>query len=83
MSSTIFNNLNKLTQMQSQSPSPIRSAMQAINAMRGGNPENMMHLLMNSNPQFKQFVEQNKGKSVEQIATQYGLNLEDVKALRG
>ena len=30
--------------------------------------------MMKSNPKFKDFVEQNKGKSVEEIAKAYGLN---------
>jgi hypothetical protein len=33
---------------------------------------------MQSNPQFKSFIESNKGKTAEQIAKENGINLSDV-----
>lgn len=35
--------------------------------------------LMQSNPQFRQFINQNSGKSLEEISKAYGLDIELVK----
>lgn len=32
-------------------PNPLQSAMQAVNMMRNANPEQVMHQMMQSNPQ--------------------------------
>lgn len=39
------------------------------------NPANFAQNLMNQNPNFRQFVEQNKNKSVDQIAKENGIDL--------
>ena len=56
-------------------PNPIQAAVQAVQSLRGSNPEQIMRQMMMSNPQFAQFVEQNKGKSPEQIARENGIDL--------
>jgi LysM repeat protein len=50
-----------------------------INAFRGQNPETLVNTLMQSNPAFKRFIEANRGKSVEQIAQENGIDLEQIK----
>ena len=37
-------------------PNPLQSAMQAVNMMRNANPEQVMHQMMQSNPQFAEFI---------------------------
>lgn len=49
--------------------------MQVAQALRGSNPEQLMRSMMKSNPQFAAFVEQNRGKSPEQIAREHGIDL--------
>lgn len=62
--------------MTSPGPSnPIQAAAQAVQAMRAAGPEQVMEKMMQSNPQFAQFVEQNRGKSPEQIAREHGVDL--------
>lgn len=39
-----------------QKPNPLQSAMQAVNMMRNANPEQVMHQMMQSNPQFAEFI---------------------------
>lgn len=39
--------------------------MQAVNMMRHANPEQVMHQMMQGNPQFAEFINANKGKSPE------------------
>ena len=47
--------------------------------MQGKNPDEYYTQLMQSNPQFRQFMEQNKGKTPEQIANENGINLNLLK----
>ena len=49
--------------------------------LKSGNPEQIAQQMMQSNPQFRQFMEQNKGKSPEQVAREHGLDIEQVKQL--
>ena len=46
--------------------------------IKNGNPNVLYQQMLNNNPQFRQFVEQNKGKTIEQIANENGI---DVNAL--
>lgn len=43
--------------------------------LQSGNPEQMFQQMMQNNPQFRQFVEQNKGKTPEQVAREHGIDL--------
>lgn len=57
--------------------SPTNKMGQIANLMkmlRSGNPEQIAQQMMQSNPQFRQFVEANKGKTPEQVAKEYGLD---------
>lgn len=46
-----------------------------LDAMRTVDPAALAQQMMESNPQFRQFVEQNKGKSPDQIAREHGFDL--------
>lgn len=52
-----------------------------IKNMVNGNPNAIYQQLMQTNPQFRQFVQQNQGKSAEQIAQDYGVDLSTVQNL--
>lgn len=49
--------------------------------LKSGNPEQIAQQMMQSNPQFRQFVEQNKGKTPEQVAREYGIDLSQLKGM--
>lgn len=49
--------------------------MNIARMVRNGNPEQIAKSLMQQNPQFRQFVEANRGKSPEQVAQEHGFNL--------
>ena len=55
----------------------MRQMMQMVNGikqmMNGQNPDTVMKLFAQKNPQFAQFLRDNQGKSPEQIARDYGL----------
>lgn len=49
--------------------------MNIARMVRNGNPEQIAKSLMQQNPQFRQFVEANRGKRPEQVAQEHGFNL--------
>lgn len=58
-------------------------ARAASDAMRRQGPEAVFGALMSSNPRFRQFVEQNRGKSPEQIARENGIDFAALKSRFG
>lgn len=59
-----------------------RNLLSQINVLLSGkNPDAVFSDLMQNNPQFRSFVEQNKDKTPEQIAKENGLNIEQIKAM--
>ena len=56
----------------------MRQMMQMVNGIKqmanGQNPDTVMKLFAQKNPQFAQFLRDNQGKSPEQIARDYGLD---------
>ena len=56
----------------------MRQMMQMVNGikqiMNGQNPDTVMKLFAQKNPQFTQFLRDNQGKSPQQIAQDYGLD---------
>lgn len=57
--------------------------MQKLNAftkvMSGKNPQDVYNFMMQTNPQFKKFVEDNKDKTIEDIALAYDIDLDIIK----
>lgn len=60
--------------MGSNANGMLARAMQA-KQMLGGNPDAMFNQMMQSNPQFAQFVQENRGRTPEQIAQAYGIDV--------
>ena len=56
----------------------MRQMMQMVNGikqmMNGQNPDTVMKLFAQKNPQFAQFLRDNQGKSPQQIAQEYGID---------
>ena len=71
MASSLFGNSLK---QQAQTTNPFQAAMAAAQQLKDSNPEQLMQKMMSTNPQFAAFVNQNKGKSPEQIARENGLD---------
>lgn len=68
--------MNPLASMMNNGPqNPITNVLQMLKA---GDPNQIAARLMQSNPQFKQFVEANKGKTPEQVASEHGINLSQI-----
>ena len=54
---------------------------QMMGMLRGQDPQQVARNLMQRNPQFAAFVQQNQGKSIEQIAAENGIDLGFVRDL--
>lgn len=51
------------------------------NMLSGKNPDDLYNNMIQNTPQFKSFVDANKGKTPEQIASENGLDFNSIKTL--
>lgn len=54
---------------------------QMVGMLRGQNPQQVAQLMAQRNPQFAAFLQQNQGKSPEQIAQENGIDMSLVREL--
>ena len=54
---------------------------QMVGMIRGQDPRQLAQLMAQRNPQFAEFLRQNQGKSPEQIAADYGIDMNFVRDL--
>lgn len=76
--------MNPLMQAMTGARDPMGKMSQVLKMMqtlRNGNPEKIAQQMMQSNPQFRQFVEQNKGKTPEQVAKENGIDLNQIMGM--
>lgn len=74
--------MNPLMMAMQGANSPMSKMGQIANVvkmLRSGNPDQIAQQMMQQNPQFRQFVEQNKGKTPEQVAREHGIDLNQFK----
>ena len=67
--------------MQAMTGGRMNQAMDMLRMLRNGNPQQMFQSMMQNNPQFRQFVEANKGKTPEQVAKEHGVDLNQLKSM--
>lgn len=68
--------MNPLASMMNNAPqNPIANILQML---KSGDPNQIAARLMQSNPKFKQFVQANKGKTPEQVASEHGIDLSQI-----
>ena len=76
--------MNPLMMAMQGANNPMNKMGQFSNLMkmlRSGNPEQIAQQMMQNNPQFWQFVESNRGKTPEQVAREYGIDLNQIKSM--
>lgn len=76
--------MNPLMMAMQSANSPMNKMGQVANLMkmlRSGNPEQIAQQMMQINPQFRQFVEANRGKTPEQVAREHGIDLNQIKSM--
>ena len=52
-----------------------------VSQLKNGNPEAIAQKMLNDNPNFRAFMEQNKGKTPEQVAQENGIDLNSIRKL--
>lgn len=65
------------------SPSGMGNLAGVVSALRHNDPQSLMESMARSNPQFAQFVSDNRGKSPEQIARERGIDLDSIRKMIG
>ena len=70
MPSSIFGN--------KPTPGGMANPMQLLQMLKNKDPQELMHYMMDTNPQFAQFYEQHKGKPIEEVAKQYGIDPNEI-----
>ena len=58
-----------------------QSQVQQLKQLAQGNPQGLYNRLMSTNPQFRDFVQSNAGKTPQQIAQEHGIPWGDVENL--
>lgn len=54
---------------------------QMVPMLKGQNPDQLLQMFAQKNPQFAQFLRVNQGKSPQQIAADYGIDMSLVQEL--
>lgn len=54
-------------------------AFKVVQMLKNRNPQEVFNQMMQSNQAFRNFYEQNKGKSPEQVAKEHGVDLSQLK----
>jgi hypothetical protein len=57
----------------------IFNRINAVKNLIGGNPQGVYENLLQTNPQFAEFVRANQGKTPEQIAQENGIDINAIK----
>ena len=52
-----------------------------VSSIKNGDAERIANQLLGSNPQFREFLEANKGKTPEQVASENGIDFNQVRDL--
>lgn len=69
--------------VRSQPTNPVMQAVQKASQVAHGDPQAAFNQMMQTNPQFAQFVSDNRGKTPEQIASEHGVDLSQVMRMIG
>ena len=73
--------MNPLMMAMQGGNNKMAQVMQVMKMLRSGNPEQIAQQMMQNNPQFRQFVEANRGKTPEQVAREHGIDLNQIKSM--
>ena len=73
--------MNPLFMAMNNKGGKINQTAHILNMLKSGNPAQIAQQMIQNNPQFRQFVEANKGKTPEQVAQENGINLDEIRRL--
>lgn len=72
-----------LNAMMPQQNNVAQTVSGIMNMVRGKDPNAVVNMMMQKNPQFAQFVRENQGLSEEQIAAKYGFDYGMIRQMMG
>lgn len=78
MASSLFPQHSNQT---AQPSNPLASRLAQVKQMANGNPQSLFNSMMQSNPNFKRFVQNNQGKTPQQIAKENGFDFNQLQSL--
>lgn len=67
--------MNPLMSAIGAKSTPQNNVLQILQMLKSGNPEQIGKQMMQSNPQFAQFMQSVQGKTPEQVAKEHGIDL--------
>lgn len=73
--------MNPLLQTITASQASMGNIMSIVKMLQGKDPNAVMNMLAQRNPQFRQFAEKCKGKTPEQVAQEYGVDITALKQM--
>lgn len=74
MGNPILNMLNK----RNNSVNQVNNIVGLIKSLSSQNPDQVFSYMLKTNPKFAEFVNENKGKSIEQMAADYKIDLNSI-----
>ena len=77
----VLSGASRQATLQSNPVAMIGQLKQMVGMIKGQNPQQLAQLMAQRNPQFAAFLQQNQGKSPEQIASEYGIDMNLVREL--
>ena len=77
----MLNGENRVPNPQNNPMAMMGQIRQTMSMLRGQDPRQVAQLMAQRNPQFAAFMQQNQGKTVEQIADENGINMGFVREL--
>ena len=76
-----MNPLMQMMGMQTPRQNGVSDIMQIARMLKSGNPEQIAQNLMQRNPEFRLFVESNRGKTPEQVARENGIDFGQIAGM--
>lgn len=73
--------MNPLFQMMGNNIPNANPMLNIIKMLKSGNPNQIAQSLMQQNPQFAAFMQQNKGKTPEQVAKENGIDMGQIMGM--
>lgn len=77
----MLNGVNRAATPQNNPMTMMGQLKQMVGMIRGQDPRQVAQLMAQRNPQFATFLQQNQGKTPEQIAAENGIDMNFVREL--
>lgn len=73
--------LNLVMQTTARNNPQMGKLQEIMNMLKGQNPDEVVEKFAKVNPQFAAFLNENRGKSMEELSQKYGINLTEIMSM--